>query len=64
MFPGKKKFLQNAMRRANELLGVYSYVVINCDPGNKLSQLYPISCNLFPNSKGEINATYWQYEED
>ena len=33
MFPKARQYLQKAMRRAASLLGVYSYVVINCDPG-------------------------------
>ena len=37
MFPWAKKYLQAASRRASQLLGVYSYVCINADPGNLLS---------------------------
>ena len=64
MFPKAKQYLQKAMRRASEKLGTYPYVVINCDPGNILSELFPLSCHIFPDSKGEINATYWAYEPE
>ena len=32
MFDGAKQFLQKAMRRAQTLVGTYSYICINCDP--------------------------------
>ena len=58
------QFLQKALRRAQQIMGVHGYVVINCDPQNPLSESYQLSSNIFPNKKGEINATYWRYHPD
>ena len=63
MFPGKKNFLQKAMRKALSILGTsYNYIVINADPQNPLSELYPLTTNIFPNKDGNFNVSYFAYD--
>ena len=69
MFPklsskkGSHKFLQRALKRAQQIMGVHAYIFINCCPQNPLTDRYQLSCNVLPNSKGEIRATYWKNPE-
>ena len=69
MFPklsskkGSHKFLQRGLKRAQQIMGVHAYIVINCCPQNPLTDRYQLSCNVLPNSKGEIRATYWKNPE-
>ena len=56
MFPtlskkrGSNQFLQKAMKRAQQIMGVHGYIVINCDPQNPLSERFQLSTNVLPNS--------------
>ena len=54
------KQLQRVIKRAQELMGVHAYIVINCDPQNPLSGKYQCSTNVLPNKQGEIISTYFK----
>ena len=42
MFVGKPKLLQYAMRKSQDIIGTHSYIVLNADPTNTLSETFPI----------------------
>ena len=66
LFPKKShkkksdQFLQKALRRAVEIMGVHGYIVINCDPQNPLSEKFQLSTNVLADSKGKISPIYFK----
>lgn len=61
MFVGKPKLLSLCMQKAAEILGTFSYILVNADPRSKISD-FPISTSILPDPKdGKIKPHFFPY---